>query len=86
MNEFFLVASVLNWILVGVGFWLGWQLLRQNGRILLRLDETEKRLDELEFGEPSEPKSLSDNEAAGQMNARPHPGPLSQERENHRSA
>jgi len=32
--------------------WLGWQFLRQNGRILLRLDELEKRLNELEFGEP----------------------------------
>jgi hypothetical protein len=31
--------------------WLGWQLLRQNGRLLLRLEELEKHLDELEFGE-----------------------------------
>jgi hypothetical protein len=30
---------------------LSWQLLRQNGRILLRLEELEK-LDQLEFGEP----------------------------------
>ena len=37
---------------------LGWQLLRQNGRILLRLDELEKRLNELEFGEGDEPQSL----------------------------
>src|SRR5258706_11204150 len=40
------------------GWWLGWQLLRQNGRLLLRLDELEKRLDELEFGEGEEPKGL----------------------------
>jgi peroxiredoxin len=44
-------SIVLNWIVIGVGCWLGWQLLRQNGRMLLQLDELEKRLDELEFGE-----------------------------------
>ena len=53
MNAFFIAAIVLSWIVIGLGCWLGWQLLRQNGRILLRLDELEKRLDELEFGEPS---------------------------------
>ncbi len=31
-------------------FWLVWQLLRQNGRILLRLEELEKRYDEFGFG------------------------------------
>jgi peroxiredoxin len=36
---------------VGAGGWLGWQLLRQNGRMLLRLEELEKRLDDVEFGE-----------------------------------
>jgi peroxiredoxin len=44
-------------IVMGVGCWLGWQLLRQNGRMLLRLDELEKRLDELEFGEPDSDSS-----------------------------
>jgi len=29
--------------------WLAWQLLRQNGRMLLRVEGLEKRLDELEF-------------------------------------
>src|SRR5579859_6880444 len=38
--------------------WLGWQLLRQNGRMLLRLEELEKRLDALEFDEPSGPLGL----------------------------
>jgi peroxiredoxin len=51
MNEFCLVAVVLNWVVVGIGCWLGWQLLRQNGRILLRLDELEARVQELEVGE-----------------------------------
>jgi peroxiredoxin len=40
------------------GCWLGWQLLRQNGRMLLRLDELEQRLNELEFGAAGEPAGL----------------------------
>jgi peroxiredoxin len=40
------------------GGWLGWQLLHQNGRLLLRLDELEKRLDELEFGDADAPPGL----------------------------
>src|SRR5438128_6837869 len=78
MNEFVIAAIVLSALIDGAGFWLGWQLLRQNGRILLRLDELEKRLDELEFSGADEPEGLVDREAAGQMNARPHPGPLPQ--------
>src|SRR5712691_4545574 len=55
MNIYFLVAIWGLWVFVAAGFWLGWQLLRQNGRILLRLDELEKRLEELDFGEADEP-------------------------------
>src|SRR5262245_25332025 len=51
MNGFLLFAIVAAWLSIAAGVWLGWQLLRQNGRILLRLDELEKRVDELEFGE-----------------------------------
>jgi peroxiredoxin len=51
MNVLLTVGFGLAWLGVATGAWLGWQLLRQNGRILLRLDEVEKRLDELEFGE-----------------------------------
>src|SRR6266545_7714424 len=78
MNDFLIFGIVLSWVFIGVGCWLGWQLLRQNGRILLRLDELEKRLDELEFEAPAAPESLADREVAGQMNARPHPDPLPQ--------
>jgi peroxiredoxin len=46
-----MLGLALAWIAICVGSWLGWQLLRQNGRILLRLDELETRLDKLEFGE-----------------------------------
>jgi peroxiredoxin len=37
-------GTVLPWLLIGVGTWLGYQLVRQNGRILLRLEAIEKRL------------------------------------------
>jgi hypothetical protein len=35
---------LLPWLLIAVGGWLGYQLVRQNGRILLRLEEIEKQL------------------------------------------
>jgi|SRR6266850_186110 len=38
-------------LVLGFVCWIAWQLLRQNGRILLRLDELEKRLHDLEFAE-----------------------------------
>jgi peroxiredoxin len=38
------LGTVLPWMLLGVGTWLGYQLVRQNGRILLRLEAIEKRL------------------------------------------
>ncbi len=37
-------GTVLPWVLLGTGTWLGYQLVRQNGRILLRLEAIEKRL------------------------------------------
>jgi peroxiredoxin len=56
-------------LVVILGGWLGWQLLRQNGRILLRLDELERRLDELEFGELSAPSAESVEPGAIQQSA-----------------
>ena len=35
---------VFLWIVAGVMCWVGYQLMRQNGRILLRLDELEARM------------------------------------------
>lgn len=58
MNPWSVLALGLAWLAILVGIWLGWQLLRQNGRILLRLDELENRLNELEFGGDDEPASL----------------------------
>jgi peroxiredoxin len=37
-------GTILPWVLIGVGAWLGLQLIRQNGRILMRLDAIDKRL------------------------------------------
>jgi peroxiredoxin len=64
MNEHWAFGIVLAWIAILAGGWLGWQLLRQNGRLLLRLDELEQRLNELEFGEGEEPAGLSIGSAA----------------------
>jgi peroxiredoxin len=37
-------GMVLPWLLVAVGCWLGYQLMRQNGRILLQLESLSQRL------------------------------------------
>ena len=37
-------GTVLPWLLIAVGTWLGYQLVRQNGRILLRLESIETQL------------------------------------------
>lgn len=39
-----LFGTILPWLLLAVGTWIGYQLVRQNGRILLRLDAIERRL------------------------------------------
>src|SRR6266566_3178895 len=64
MNNYLVAATALSWCFLGVGSWLGWQLIRQNGRILLRLDELEKRLDEFELVEPSSLPGPRDEEAS----------------------
>jgi peroxiredoxin len=38
------IGMVLPWLLIALGAWLGYQLLRQNGRILLRLESIEDQL------------------------------------------
>jgi len=58
MPSYLIVLLIFAWLAILAGGWLGWQLLRQNGRLLLRLDELEKRLDELEFGEGEEQAGL----------------------------
>ncbi|MBC7854589.1 MAG: TlpA family protein disulfide reductase [Pirellulaceae bacterium] len=39
-----LFGTVLPWLLIAVGTWLVYQLARQNGRILLRLESIEKQI------------------------------------------
>jgi peroxiredoxin len=64
MNYSLLLGTVLAWVAILVGGWLGWQALRQNGRVLLRLEALEQRLRELEFGDPAELAGLRVNLAA----------------------
>ena len=59
-----LFGMVLPWVLVGIGCWLGLQVIRQNGRILLRLEALEQRLASAavparELGSPSTAKPAS---------------------------
>jgi methylamine dehydrogenase accessory protein MauD len=42
-----LLSTVLPWLLLALGFWLIYQLLRQNGRILLRLEALEEQVAQL---------------------------------------
>jgi peroxiredoxin len=51
MNIGLILLSALTSLAIIVGAFLGWQLLRQNGRLLLRVEASEQRLDELESGE-----------------------------------
>ena len=55
MNGTLLFSISFGLLITLIGCWLGWQLLRQNGRILLRLEELEQRLNELEFGSDDDP-------------------------------
>src|SRR5437660_976639 len=60
-------GSVLPWLLLAVGCWLGYQLLRQNGRVLLRLDSLQTQLGQLRTalaGEPPPPRGLPLGSAA----------------------
>jgi peroxiredoxin len=64
MDGILLFVIGVGWLMILVGCWLGWQLLRQNGRILLRLDDIEEQLHELEFGETEELAEGSSGEEA----------------------
>jgi hypothetical protein len=46
---------VLPWFIVGLGCWLGYQLLRQNGRMLLHLEALEQRLAQLSLAPSAAP-------------------------------
>lgn len=40
----FVFGTVMPWLPIGIGTWLAYQLVRQNGRILLRLEAIEQRI------------------------------------------
>ena len=61
MSLLSVVALGLLWVIVGLGCWLGYQLLRQNGRIMLRLEALEEQLAQLL---PPEPDGLPLGETA----------------------
>src|SRR5262245_2555002 len=58
MNGVMVIGLLLTWIAILAGVWLGWQLLRQNGRLLLRIEALEEFLNELELGESASPAGL----------------------------
>lgn len=58
------LGSVLPWLLLAVGTWLGYQIVRQNGRILLRLEAIEKHLLPRTGAKPPKPGGLSRGMAA----------------------
>src|SRR5262245_51804237 len=51
-------GTVLPWLLLFVGAWLGYQVVRQNGRILLRLEAIEQRMVPRPSEKPQEPRGL----------------------------
>src|SRR5262249_58108781 len=57
-------GSVLPWLLIAVGTWLGYQLVRQNGRILLRLEAIERQLGARAPAQRREPAGLPVGTAA----------------------
>jgi peroxiredoxin len=61
MSPLAVVALGLPWVIIALGSCLGYQLLRQNGRILLRLEALEEQLAQLL---PPEPAGLPLGEAA----------------------
>jgi peroxiredoxin len=74
VNASIVGIGALGMLILTAGGWLGWQLFRQNGRILLRLEEMEKRFDELEFEEvhssvvePANHKADSDDQSLSRV-------------------
>lgn len=51
-------GNILPWLLVAVGIWLCYQLIRQNGRILLQLEAIDKRLAPRGDGKPQKERGL----------------------------
>ena len=52
------LGTVLPWLLLFLGAWLGFQIVRQNGRILVRLEAIEERLAPRGKEKSKEPRGL----------------------------
>ena len=52
------LGRVLPWVFAGLGYWFLYQLVRQNGRILVRLEGIEKRLPPRAGGKSREARGL----------------------------
>jgi len=71
--DLIMFAILLPWIITAVGCWLGYQLVRQNGRILLHLESLELRLAQLgaplvpPLAPPSSPPALPVGSVAPQF-------------------
>jgi peroxiredoxin len=51
-------GTILPWLLLAVGTWIGYQLVRQNGRIVLRLESIEQQLGQRAGPQQREPQGL----------------------------
>ena len=60
-----LIGMLLPWLLIAVGTWLVYQLARQNGRILLRLEAINERLSPRAAGRKNDSPARQRREAAG---------------------
>jgi peroxiredoxin len=66
-TSFLPVVVVLPWLLLGFGCWLGYQLVRQSGRILLRLEALESRPEQKRAGDSTQAPAPSTGLPAGSM-------------------
>jgi peroxiredoxin len=57
-------GTIMPWLLIAIGTWLAYQLVLQNGRILLRLESIEKRLGPRSESKPQQPGGLPVGSAA----------------------
>lgn len=58
-----MVGMVIGFLALLATGWLGWQLVHQNGRMLLRMEALQKRLDEIESAKQEKPEPQKDTRA-----------------------
>ena len=51
------LVPLIPWLIVALGCWVGYNLVRQNGRVLLRLQALEEQLSQLRLGIPAAPQA-----------------------------